>query len=113
MLAEVEGLAVDALVADADDAVLVFAVGADDPVVDQLAVHLRLFGRVLAEDLSPRLHLRLQNLLVFNRLFLLLLLLLALLLFEEFLLLEVLLEKQFYLLAQNGVVDLHPVNGSV
>jgi hypothetical protein len=59
LLAEIEGLAGDALVADADDAVFVFAVGADDSVVDELAIHLRPFGRVFAEDISPCPHLRL------------------------------------------------------
>jgi hypothetical protein len=59
------------------------------------------------------------NLPVFNRLFLLLGFFFLDLLFsepfflEELLFLEVLLEKQFDLLAQNGVIDLDPVNGSV
>ena len=88
-------------------------------MVDELAVHPRPFGRVLAEDLSPWLHLRLYNLPVFNRFFLLLrFFFLDLLSFEPFFLeellfLEVPLEKQFDLLTQNGVIDLHPVDHSV
>ena len=88
-------------------------------MVDELAIHLRPLGRVFAEDLSPWPHLRLYNLPVFNRLFLLLGFFFLDLLFsepfflEELLFLEVLPEKQFDLLTQNGVIDLDPVNGSV
>jgi len=88
-------------------------------VVDELAVHPRPFGRVLAEDLSPWLPLRLYNLPVFNRFFLLLrfffldLVSFELFFLEELLFLEVLLEKQFDLLTQNGVIDLDPVDHSV